>query len=316
MSVTTTRARVDKLLTDVSRRHNVEGLIADEVLTKVTVEKQTGLIGKYGNEHLRIVHDLVGGMTKYPEITVDTKNSDRYVLEKHGLKTTISEEEINNEELPFDARKDATIDVTDRLLLGREYALSSILTSTSVLTNNTTLSGTDQFNDYDNSKPLEVFRAARESIYAKTGKDTEMAGGFAIVPWDVMNALCYHPDLLDLYKYVSSVGNGLSREQLKSAMKVDRILVALSQYDTSKEGQTASIAPTWGKDIVFGYAPRTGSKRIQSLGFNVRQTGADVRTFVKSIDDPPNSEMILVDHMYDDLITDTGAGYLIKDAVA
>lgn len=315
MAVTTTRAREDRLLSGISRRHNVEGLVADQVLTPVSVKKSTGKIGKYGNEHLRIVHSLVGGLTEYPIITVDTKSSDRYVLEKHGLKTVLSEEEIMNEVQPFDARKDATMDVTERLMLGREYALSSKLTDTAVLTNNTTLSGTDQWSDYDNSDPASDWKTARTSIYSKTGKDVEKPGGFGLITWDVKEALCYHPLLLELYKYTSSMGNGLSLEQLRAAMKVNRLIVAWSQYDSSQEGQTSSIVPTWGKNCIFGYAPRAGTKRMTALGFNVSTTRSH-RTFRTRVEDPPNAEKILVDITYDDLITDVGAGYLIKDAVA
>ena len=315
MTVTATRAREDRLLSNVSRRHNVEGLVADQILTGVKVKKSTGLIGKYGNEHLRIVHDLVGGMTKYPRITVDTKDSDRYILEKHGLSVTLSEEERDNEMQPFDARSDATMDVTDRLLLGREKAIADVLTSTSILTNNVTLSGTDQFNDYDNSEPLERFKTARASIYAKTGKDIRMPGGFALMTWDVENQLAHHPELLELYKYTSSMGAGLNLAQLTQALKVNRIILAASQYDSSKEGQTSNVIPTWGKNMVFGYAPRGGTKRMTTLGFNVRKTSS-VRVFRNNLISPPNAELIQVDHTYDDLITDVGAAWLIKDAVA
>ena len=60
MTTTATAAREDRTLANLSRRHNVEGLVADQILTSVTANKSTGKIGKYGNEHLRIVHDLVG----------------------------------------------------------------------------------------------------------------------------------------------------------------------------------------------------------------------------------------------------------------
>lgn len=321
MAATVTRAREDRLLTNVSRRHQVEGLVADQILTKISnVKKSTGKIGKYGNEHLRIVHDLVGGMTEYPVVTADTKSSDRYIIEKHGLAAVLSEEEIDNEEQPFAARQDKTMDVTDRLLLGREYALASTLTDTAVLTHNVTLSGTDQFNDYDNSHPLEIFRAARASIYEKTGKDVRMPGGFALMTWDVENALSYHPELLDLYKYTSSVGAGLNLEQLKKALKVDRLVLAWSQYDSSKEGQTQNIIPTWGKNMIFGFAPLTGRKKMTTLGFCVRKSDS-VRVFRNNLISPPKSELIQVDHSYDDLLVNSadgtkGAGYLIKDATA
>ena len=315
MAATVTRAREDRLLANVSRRHNVDGLVAKEILTPVTAKKSTGLIGKYGNEHLRIVHDLVGGLTEYPKITVDTKDSDRYVMEKHALGVLVSEEEIDNEEQPFEALNGATMDVTERLMLGREYALASVMTDTSVLTNNDTLAGTDQWSDYDNSDPLGDFRTARTSIYDKTGKDVRRPGGFAVVPWDVAEWLSFHPEILELYKYTSSMGAGVNNEQLRAAMKVDRIIFAASQYDSSKEGQTASITATWGKHCVFGYAPRSGSKRQTALGFTVSKTRSH-RVFRTRIDDPPNAQRILVDITYDDLITDVGAAYLFEDAVA
>lgn len=316
MTTTSTRAREDRLLTGISRRHNVEGLVADQVLTPVTAKKSTGLIGKFGNEHLRVVHDLVGGLTEYPQITVDTKSSDRYSMEKHGLGVTVTEEEMDNEEQPFDALIDATMDVNDRLALGREFAISSVLTNIAVLTNNTTLSGTAQFSDYSGtSDPIGIFQTARTSIYDDTGKDVSMPGGFVLLPWACRSALQFHPALLELYKYTGSMGNGLTDQQLADVLKVNRIVFASSQFDSSKEGQTPVITATWGKHIIFGFAPTSGRKRMTSLGFTVSKTRS-TRTFRVAIKDPPNAEKILVDRTYDDIITDVGAGYLIKDAVA
>lgn len=309
------RARVDKLLINISRRRNVEGLIADKVLTSVNVVKDSGLIGKYDKSNLRIEHDIVGGEKEYPRVTASVKSTDRYALEKHGLSGVVTEEDKTNEEQPFDARKDRTMELTDKLRLGKEVALATPLTSTSVLTNNVTLSGTDQFSDYSSSDPLEVFRTARASIFANAGKPSRIPGTFAIVPWDVFDTLSYHPDLMDTLKYTKPKDMGLTDQEMARVLGVNRLLIPWSQYNSAAEGQADSIAAVWGKDIVFGYAPMTGTKRIETLGFNVRKR-SDTRVFVGAMRNPPNAEEILVDVEYDFLITEVGAAYLIKDAIA
>lgn len=253
------------------------------------------------------------------EVVQLTGGSSKFIWdlqEKHGLGVTLTEEEIDNEEQPFDAAKDATMDVNDRLALGREYAIASSLTNTAVLTNNVTLTGTSQYSDYTGtSDPIGDFKTARTSIYDATGKDVEQPGGFCLMTWACRSALQFHPDLLDLFKYSSGMGNGLSNQQLKDVLKVDRLIFASSQYDSSNEGQTAVITSTWGKNMIFGYSPLSGRKRMTTLGFTVSKTRS-VRAFNVPINDPPNARKILVDCTYDDLITDVGAGYLIKDAVA
>jgi len=314
MTVTRNRARVDTLLVGVSRRRNVEGVIADQVLTFVQRKQTSGLIGKYGKDNLRIVHDLVGGDTPYPRIVATVKSSDRYQIEKHGLSGVVTEEDYDNEEQPFDARKDMTEDLTDKITLGKEFALASQLTSTVVITNNVTLSGTDQYDDYSDSDPLGDFAVARKSVYDNGGKITEMPGGFGIVPWQVYNTLKFHPALIDNIKHTVNMKKGLTFDQLADTMGVDRILIPFCQYNSAKQGQTDVITSVWGNDIVFGFSPKTGSKKMETLGFRVQQRG-NRRVFVNRIDNPPNSDEILADDAYDFLLTETGAAYLIKDAI-
>jgi len=310
-----TQARVDKLLVGVSQRQNVAGLIGDQVLTNVSVKQQTGLLGKYKNGHLRIEADLVGGETPYPQYISDVHESDRYVLEKHGLKSVITEEDFMNEEQPFDVRSDRTMDITDKLKLSKEFALATQLTNTAVLTNNVTLSGTDQLSDYANSDPIGRFKTARESVYEGVGMDLREPGAFAIVPWNVRETLRFHTKLIENIKYSIDASKGLSDAQLADVLGVNKMMVPFARYNSAKEGQTDTLIPVWGKHIVFAWSPPTGRKKMLTLGFQARKRNG-IRVFRYAIKDPPNAEKVLVDHEYDLLITTVGAGYLIKDAIA
>ena len=309
-----THSREDRLLTNVSQKRKAEGTVHEQILTLVQVAKSSGKIGKYGNENLRLEHDIVGGETPYPRITVSTKSSDTYLIEKHGLSVVLTEEMIENEEQPFDAEKDGASDVTDKILLGKEFAFASPLTTVGTITQNVTLSGTDQYDDYANSTPLSDWAIARAAIFSGSGQIVENPNGFAICPWQVANVLRFHPDLLALSQYVADKSAGLTNEQLMKAMGVGRLLIPWCFYNSAKEGQTDNIIPIWGDDIVFGYAPKTGTKRMKTLGFRV-QRKAPRRVFKNNQDEPPNSRLIQVDDSYDVLLTDVLAAYLIKDAI-
>jgi len=313
-SITTNRARVDKLLTGISIRQNVEGLIAEDVLTFVNVQQDSGLIGQYDKSNLRIEHDIVGGETPYPRVTASVKSTNRYALEKHGLSGIVTEEQKENEEQPFDAKKDRTIELTDKIKLGKEEALATPLTNPAIITQTAAASG-GGYDNYTGSTPLEDFNDASNAIYDSTGKIVQMPGGFGIVPWQVYNQLKFHPDIIENIKHVVNMKSGLTFDQLASAMGVDRILVPWGQKLTSKEGQTDTKVNIWGNNIIFGFAPRTGTKRITTLGFRVQKRSA-IRVFTNVIDNPPNAEEIIVDDKYDFLLTDTDAAFLITTAIS
>jgi hypothetical protein len=138
----------------------------------------------------------------------------------------------------------------------------------------------------------------------------------AIMSWDVWNILRYHPDLVRNLGYADSRPGGLTQDELAKAMDVKRLLVGEAVYESANEGQTSSIASVWGKHIIFAIAPTTASKRQVSLGYRFQRFGAPRRVFKNAQDDPPNSNLVLVDDSYDMLLSTVTAAYLIKDAVA
>ena len=110
---------------------------------------------------------------------------------------------------------------------------------------------------------------------------------------------------------------GLTYDELKNVLKVKAIFVPEASYETAKDGQASSLAPVWGKNIIFAILPDTATKRQVSLGYLVKFANRAVRRVTKwAINNPANSTAILVDDHYDMLISNVGAGYLIKNAIA
>lgn len=308
-----TSAIVDKLLTNVSRKYVPEdqSFIAEKVLTPLKTAQSSGKIASYGGEHLRISSYIVNGDTQYPQVVSTARSSTTYQTEKHALKGYVTEEDYANVEKPFEAESDMTIDLTLKLRLEKEKALADQLTSTSVITQNVTLSGTSQLSDYTNSDPVGVFATARATVKDACG----VAPIKALMSWHVWEQLRYHPDLIAFVSQSSSVIDGLNEQQLANALGVRKILIGDSFYNSSAEGQTDVLSPVWGKHIVFLVAPDTAAKTQVSAGYLVQQRNPR-RVFKAAVDDPPNSKKILVDDSYDQVITDVKAAYLVKDAVA
>jgi hypothetical protein len=235
------------------------------------------------------------------------------LVEPHGLEEVLTPEEYNNVELPFDLERDAVMSLQMALFLGKEKALADSLTSTSVITQNTTLSGTSQWNDYTNSDPIGVANTAKKTIRAACG----VAPDTIVADWGVLETLRYHPNILRNLGFADSRAGQLSNEDLARALGVRRILSADVMYNSAKEGQTEALASVWGKHMVFCVAPDSAAIDQKSLGYLVQLAGQSPRKVYKqAVVNPPESNSIIVKDSYDMVFTDVTCAYLVKDAIA
>lgn len=308
-----TKALIDKYLTGASKMITPEGFIGEGLLPVIKVKQNSGKLAGYGTDHLRILNVVMGGRGKAPRFSNMTRSSDSYFIENHGLEGMVTKDDFDNVEDPYDAREDEMIGLVTVLKLSREKALADNFTSTSVMTSNETLSGISQFSDYVNSDPLSKFKTAQESVYDSTG----VAPDTAVMSWKVANTLVYHPGILDALGFTQNRAGTLTERELAQAMKVQNIKVGAPKYESANLGQTSSLADVWGKDIVFCKLPAVAQKHQVSLGYTVRKGNeSPYETSRWQMNNPRGAEGILVTDNYDDLLSNVGAAYLIKDAIA
>ena len=72
---------------------------------------------------------------------------EHYILIDHALKEFVTDEEVENADKPIIPKNDAVTNLMDRMWVIKEKALSTLMGNTSIITQNVTLSGTDQWND-------------------------------------------------------------------------------------------------------------------------------------------------------------------------
>lgn len=306
-------AIVDKLLTNVSSAYIPQGYISESILPVLTVTQDSGKIAKYGNEHIRLENDLAGGEATYKRVEPISRSQSTYLLEKRGLEGIVTEEDYSNVEQPYDAELDEVMGLTTKLWLRKEKSLADLLTSTSTVSQNTTLSGTSQFNDYASSDPLDKFKTARQTIWAASGQ----APDTAVMDWQVANTLAYHPGILDALGYTQNRAGQLSEAELAKAMGVQRLLIGSAVYNSAVAGQSDSLGSVWGKNVVFLVAPTSAAKYQLSWGYRIQKAGMAPRRVTKyQLNNPPGATGVTVDDKFDFVEINDACGYLIKDAIA
>jgi hypothetical protein len=133
----------------------------------------------------------------------------------------------------------------------------------------------------------------------------------------VKSVLKFHPQLLDMLGFKQARPGGLNDSELAMALDVKRVIIADASYNSAKEGQTDVLASIWGKHLWFGVIPESAQVRQVSAGYYLGYKGQSPRKVFKNPENnPPGSTSILVKDDYDFLVSNVGAIYLIKAAIA
>jgi len=248
-------------LTNASLAYKNELYIAEKAAPVVQVVRSAGKIYSYGMDNLRIVNTYraVGGKPNIVETTVSS--SDHYSLEDHVLGEFIPEEVLLNQESPINARLDVTEALTDRIYVDKEKAFADVVTSTGVITQNTTLTGTDQWSDYANSDPIADMKTAIATVRSGSGKKPNTF----IIAWDVLNTLLFHPDIQGYFPGAPAITKEMLETSLPRIFGLSKMLIGEAQYNNSNLGGTDTLADIWTKDCVIAYVEDRPTLKSRTL---------------------------------------------------
>ncbi len=310
-------ALVDVPLTQVSNGlfQEMTSFICERLLPNIPVVQQSGIIGKYGTNHLRLHANSMGGRGEAPRVAlVNPDVSQKYYIEDHGLEEVVTPNDLRNYISPFEADRDKVMALTYANLVAKEYALAYSMGATAAnLSLNTTLTGSSQFSDLENSDPVNVILTGRRAI-------RDVVGFFPNKAWceaDVFETLRVHPQIWDRLGFKFNQSGQLSQANVAQALNVKEFLVAESVYDSSSMGQSASIAPIWDKTLYFGVLPENPALMQKSGGYYLYYGNQGKRSVYKQpIVNPPNAMSIICKDDYDMLLSDVNCFYAVYGAIA
>lgn len=296
----------DPVLTQVSTAYKNDTFLAEQILPVMPVSKQSGVYFQYDKENLRIPASTLraaGSPAKEVDFSV---SKGTFFTQDHALKEFVPQEIQDQAMTPTDPLTDSTENVTEKLLLDKESAIATYLTSTANITQNTTLSGTSQWSDYNNSSPITDLRTARQTVQLAVGKKPNTL----ILGQQVFDILRDHPEIIERVKY-SALGV-LTAELLARIFEIDQVWIGNAVYNSAKEGQTDSLAYVWGKNAVVAYIAPTVRIKQLTLGYTFTY---GTRQAERWTDGDRKGTYVRVHDNYQQGIVAATAAYLVKNAI-
>jgi hypothetical protein len=282
----------------------------EKVYPTVQVKQDTGQIATYGMDNLRVEKTLrsIGAATK--EVNHSVTVGDHYSLKDHALKEIVPDELVNNAEDPVKPKTDAVEAVTDMMLVAKEKAVADVVQSTSVMTRNTTLTGTDQWNDYLNSDPFGDIKTAKNSVRTYAGKKANTM----IIAYDALETRLCHPDVVARFPGAPVITYDMLAQNVGRLFGISTVIVGDAQYNSADEGQTGTLGDIWSKSCIIAYIEKSPTLKSRSLGFTYQNKAARYVDGWRDAD--RKGDWVRVNDKFDQKLIDVNCGYLIYAAIA
>lgn len=301
-------------LTNVSQAYHNDPneFIAEQVAPMVMVSKKRFNIYFYGKESLKtVVDDTRTRFAETKQFQYSTFSKPFGPLRGHELKDGIDFDQDEMTEAPLDAEIDIVDNLNEAMALTKESAIATTLADTSKLTINTTLSGTSQWSDYDNSVPFNDLKTAAQQLRLNGLR----AANTLWMSFYTFSVLQQHPDLIERVKYSNVASLTIDMMQsLFGQFGITKILVANSVYDSAAEGLSASNQFVWGKHVWLGYVqPTPGLRKVNGAYHFTLENGRYVDSWFEQ---GKKTKWVRNNDYYHAEVVGPEAFYLIKNAVA
>lgn len=271
-------AHIDRALTNISVAYiqDASSFIADKVFPIVPVKRQSDLYYVYNRgDFMRDEARERAQSTESAGGDYGVEASDPYFCRKHAFHKDVAPEERANYDEPLDADKDASIFVSQKMLIRREMAWASKFFLPSVwgrdITGVPSTPGTDQAIQWNlpTSTPIEDITNASVKMASETSyrPNTLVLSPFAF------NALKQHYDILDRIKYTQK--GIVTTDLLATLFEVDNVYVAWSVVNSGTKNAADDIDFIFGKNALLCYSAPAPALRAPSAGYIFAWTGLE-----------------------------------------
>lgn len=263
-----TNVHIDTFLTGIASGFKNDSYIADKVLPIVTAAKESGKIAGYGTDHFR-VSDInaraIGGDAPrgdWTAITPISFSADDWEFEK-----AVDDRERALYDDPFDAERDATLYVTEKILLKREDVVATLLTTGGNFGG--TAAAAVAWGTSATATPVKDIRTAMESVRSRTGvSGSQMIG---VVGAALFNKMIQTSEFKTLFLNTvqgAAAPANLSPQIVANAIGLSAIYVGNAVKLTSKEGATDVFTDVWGT-TTFAVIAKSSMPSLQNPGYGI-----------------------------------------------
>lgn len=271
---TVSSVHVDRPLTNISvaYQQDTNDYIAAQVFPRVPVQKQSDQYFTYGKgDWFRSEAAVRPPSTETPG-TGYRISTDTYYAYVYGVHRDIDDQLRANADAPINVDREATLLVTNQMLLKRDkdwaatYFTTGLWTGTDTGADQTGVAAApaaNQFLQWDQagSDPIDDIAKQQVAMKEKTGRtpNTLVLGPY------VYSSLRQNDSIIERIKYTQR--GVLTRELLAQMFDVDRVLIAGATENTALEGAAATMSYVFGKAALLCYSAPNPGLMTPSAGY-------------------------------------------------
>ena len=256
------QVHVNRPLTEISINYMQEAkdFIADKLCPIVPVDHKTNIYPVYTKEYWLTSNAALrapGTESAGRGFGIDFTNT--YNCQQFSIHYDVPDQIRANTDAPLNMDRDATLLVTQDLLINKEIRLHNALLKPGIWTKDyagtATGSGSGEVKQWSKSgsDPISDIYAGKVYVKMLTGKEPNKM----VISRDVFEVLKKHPAIIDRYKYTTS--NVPTIAMLAQLFEVDEILVSNAVVNTANEGGTFSGNFLMSSSVLLAYvAPGAG----------------------------------------------------------
>ncbi len=305
----------DKVLSTLAIGYTPRGFIGRELLTNVKVTEQSGKIRTRDKRNMFQEQDVKVGELGMPARVDAGYGETSYSCDIRSAEADYAVNVANQADVPLNLRTDGVKIAKMRLMMSEEREVADLLQTLNnyATANRTTLSGTDQWSDYDNSDPVADIDALVDEIYASP--DAMMVLWMGRLVWLKLKE---HPLMLERVKAGGGPGSPalVTPQSIAQVFGVDKVCIGSVKSTTSNPGATATYSHIWGKHVGIAAVEPGQSEMFLGLGGRLVHTEEEVteifdpRPGLKGVVHTKVANNVAIKMLAND------AGCLIRDAVA
>ena len=299
------QVHIDRALTNISIAYTAQGVIGQGVFPGVPVNNISDKYFVYDKaDWLRreVAVRAPGGRAVRGGYRISTGT---YTAIERAIAQGVPDETRDNADAPLQPLRDATMWVTDQLMLEVESNVAADVFGTGWASSATPSPTWDN----DSSEPLDDVQTANNTIVTAIGREPNTG----VLGRGLWRHLLNHPDIVDRIKY-SAGPNSPATVTLKAVAALfglDKLLVGAAVENTTEEGTTASMSFIWGNHMFVGFVAASPSLLTPSAGYVFTYQQRQISRFRE---EQERQDVVEGRMSWDVKLTATDAGYLIKSA--
>lgn len=302
---------VDPVMTAIVIAYRNKRLIADEVFPYIPVGKSLFKFRKFAMEQGFTIPNTLVGRKSTPNKVEFSGSEVEASCADYFLDDIIPQSDIEDAPEGVNLINGASEGIIDLILLDREVRAAALTFSAAQYAtgNKAALSGSDRFDDYVASDPVNTIKDALSSML--------MRGNVMAIGRKGFDKLSSHPKIVKAVNANSGDSGIATRAQIAALFELDDVIVGEAFLNTAKKGEDATLSRVWGNHLSLFYRDRlaTNTNNRMTFGFTARQGTRIAGVLPDKMTGARGSHVVRAGETVKEVVTSDRLGYLIQNIV-